>query len=74
MRSRDIEAILKRVPELPDEAILPDPVSALIIGVSTRTLRRRNSPPKVQTGPRTGGRRLGDIRALGRPVLAGAAA
>jgi hypothetical protein len=74
MKARDIQAILKRVPELPDEAIIPDPAAAILVGMSESSLRRTNPVPKIKTGPRTGGRNLGDIRALTRRSRSAAAA
>jgi hypothetical protein len=66
MKARDLERMLKRIPDLPDEAIIPDAVAAIVVGMSQSSLKRLNPIPKIKIGPRTGGRRLGDIRALGR--------
>jgi hypothetical protein len=65
-KARDIAALLRRVQELPDCAIVDDGVAAILLNVSKRTLRRNNPVPRVDTGPRTGGRQLGAIRKLGR--------
>jgi hypothetical protein len=65
-KARDIAAILARVQELPDCAIIDDGAAAVLLNISKRTLRRNNLVPRVKTGPRTGGRQLGAIRQLGR--------
>ena len=66
MKARDISAILQRIPTLPDEAVVVDPVAAILCGVHVRTLRRHNPVPEIRLTERIIGRRLGDIRALGR--------
>jgi hypothetical protein len=66
MKARDLDEIVRRVDSLPDDAIIPDPAAAIVMGISQRTLRRNCPVPKIKLGPRTGGRRLRDIRALGR--------
>lgn len=58
-------ALIERVGQLPDEAILPDSVAAMLLGVSIWTLRRENPVAPVQVTPRCRGRRLGDIRRFG---------
>ena len=65
-KPRDIVAILRRIPDLPDEAIIPDAVAAIILNISPRSLRRNKSLPRVRIGQRMGGRQLGAIRKLGR--------
>jgi hypothetical protein len=60
-------AMIARADRLPDAAILPDPAAALLMGISIWTLRRNNPVPAVQITARCRGRRLGDIRAMGRP-------
>jgi hypothetical protein len=66
LKARDVAAILRRIPELPDEAIIPDPVAAILLNISPRSLKRNNPTPPVQVSPRVFGRQLGAIRQLGR--------
>jgi hypothetical protein len=69
MKTRDLAIILRRIPELPNEAIIPDPVAALILNISLKTLKRTNPIPRIQISPRVSGRQLGAIRQLGRGYL-----
>jgi hypothetical protein len=69
-KKKDIAALLRRVQELPDCAIVDDGVAAILLNISRRTLRRNNLVPRVKTGPRTGGRQLGAIRKLGQSTTA----
>jgi len=62
----DYLAIVKRFDTYPDDAIIPDPAAAIILGTSTWTLRRRNPVPARQISPNRRGRRAGDIRAHAR--------
>jgi hypothetical protein len=66
MRARDLKGIIRRVPDMPDESILPDPVAAVLLGVSVKSLNRNNPVPPIELGPRMRGRNLGHIRALAR--------
>jgi hypothetical protein len=66
MKARDLEEILRSVDDLPDDAILPDPASAKVMGISVSTLKRLNPVPSIKVSQRIRGRRLGDIRALSR--------
>lgn len=54
--------------QLPDDCVVSDPVTCLILGVSEWTLRR--DPPanlrRIRLSQRRFGRRVGDIRALVR--------
>ncbi len=63
MKTRDPFEVLKRFDDLPNAAVIADPPSAILLNMSTRTLRRNNPVPRVLTGPRKGGRRVGDLRA-----------
>jgi hypothetical protein len=65
MKARDVAAILQRIPGLPDEAIIPDPIAAILLNISLKSLKRHNPTPRIDIGPRTGGRQLGAIRRLG---------
>ena len=48
---------------LPQDAIVPDPVAAVILSISIWTLRRENPVPKREISERRFGRRVGDLRA-----------
>lgn len=60
--------LIKNFDQLPDDAVVPDRVTCLILGVSEWTFRR--DPPKnlrrVPLSARRVGRRVGDIRAFVR--------
>jgi hypothetical protein len=58
--------IIKHFDELPDDAIVPDPIARLVLNESERSFRRDRPVPKIQIGDRRGGVRVGDIRALVR--------
>jgi hypothetical protein len=65
MPARDnIAEILKRFDELPDDAIVPASVTAIVHGVSERTVRRNY--PSVRLTPNRSGQRVGTIRAMSR--------
>jgi hypothetical protein len=57
---------LQELDQLPDDAIIADPVAAEALSISLRTLRRRNPVPRVQLSPGRIGRRLGNIRSAVR--------
>jgi hypothetical protein len=59
-----ITEVLRRFPELPDDAVVPTRVTAIIHGVSERTVRR--TYPSVQLSPNRKGQRVGTIRAMSR--------
>ena len=56
--------ILENLSKLPDDLIVSDQITAILFNCSTRSLRRRSPVPRIKTGQRTGGSRLGDIRAV----------
>ncbi len=58
--------VVQQFDRLPADAILPDPLSAKVLGISVWTLRRNNPTPRVQVSKKRFGRRVGDIRALAR--------
>jgi hypothetical protein len=58
--------LLQIVDRLPDDFILPDPVAAVILNQSVKTLGRNEKVPRVRTSERTGGRHLGKVRAAAR--------
>jgi hypothetical protein len=51
---------------LPDDAIVPEPVAAALLGMSTDTYRRTKPLPRRRIAKRLVGVRAGDIRALSR--------
>ena len=61
--------ILKHFDELPDDAIVPDPVARLVLNESERSFRRNRPVRRIAIGDRRGGARVGDIRALVRGEL-----
>jgi hypothetical protein len=65
-RPLDIKQILASFDSLPDDAIIPDPAAAEVMGISTDTLRRQTRIPQRRLSERRCGRRVGDIRALAR--------
>jgi hypothetical protein len=56
--------ILENLSKLPDDLIVSDQITAILFNCSTRSLRRRSPVRRIKTGERTGGCRLGDIRAV----------
>jgi hypothetical protein len=56
--------IVKRFDQLPDDAVVPTAVTALVHNVSERTVRR--AYPSVQLSTRRKGQRVGTIRAMSR--------
>lgn len=67
MAATDYNAIVAKLDDLPDMAIIPDLAAAKALGMSVWTLRRNNPVPPYETSPRCRGRRVGDIRKL-RPT------
>jgi hypothetical protein len=70
MQAIDKDKILAAIKDLPDEAIIPDPVAAVLLNTSIWTLKRNNPIPPIRTSVRRTGRQLGAIRALGNPAAA----
>jgi hypothetical protein len=62
----ELIAKIKAFDELPNDAIVPDPVAAAVLNLSVWTLRRNNPTPQIPLSARRKGRRVGDIRALVR--------
>jgi hypothetical protein len=60
----DTAEILKRFDTLPDDAVVPTRVTAIVHGVSERTVRR--TYPTVQLSPNRKGQRVGTLRAMAR--------
>jgi len=62
----DIAKRLAEFAELPDDAIIPEPVAAALLGMSTDTYRRASPLPRHRIAKRLVGIRAGDLRALVR--------
>lgn len=60
MKEAEIDEILRRIPSLPDSAVVPVPVAAKHDGVSTRTIRRNY--PLIQLSPGRNGVSVGYLR------------
>jgi hypothetical protein len=55
---------IKEFDDLPDDAVVPRRVTAAVLHISERTVRR--SVPTVNLSQRRRGNRVGDIRAIAR--------
>jgi hypothetical protein len=66
MKPRDPFEILKYFDRLPDDALVPRKVTAIILGMSERTVRRGLPIPERRITERVLGHRVGDIRAMTR--------
>jgi hypothetical protein len=64
--ANDLHEVLARFNVLPDDAVLPSQVTAIILGVSERTIRYHPNLPRVQISRGRYGQRVGDIRKLCR--------
>jgi hypothetical protein len=73
MKALDPFEIIKNFDKLPDDAIVPRKVTALLLGMSERTVRRGLPIPQRQITERILGHRVGDIRAMARGLPAGTA-
>jgi hypothetical protein len=62
--NKNIAEILQQFDQLPDDAVVPTAVTAIIHGVSERTVRR--TYPSVQLSPNRKGQRVGTIRQISR--------
>jgi hypothetical protein len=62
MRPRDVSEILRHFDQLPDWAIVPQKVTALLSGESARSLRRKKPIPSFPINGCLKGNRVGDIR------------
>ena len=67
--ANDLHEALARFNVLPDDAVLPSQVTAIILGVSERTIRYHPNLPRVQISRGRYGQRVGDIRKLCRDGL-----
>jgi hypothetical protein len=64
--ANDLHEVLARFDVLPDDAVLPSQVTAIILGVSERTVRYHPNLPRVRISQARYGQRVGDIRKLCR--------
>jgi hypothetical protein len=62
----DTLEILKRFDELPNDALVSGKITAIVFGVSERTLRRDPPIPRVHVSAQCRNYRVGDIRAFVR--------
>jgi hypothetical protein len=61
-----LREILERFAALPDEAVVPSKVTAIILGISERVVRYHPMLPRAQISVGRYGQRVGDIRKLVR--------
>jgi hypothetical protein len=61
-----LREILERFDALPDDAIVPSKITAIILGLSERTIRYHPHLRRVQLSVGRYGQRVGDIRQLVR--------
>ncbi len=64
--ANDLHEAPARFNVLPDDAVLPSQVTAIILGVSERTIRYHPHLPRVKISRGRYGQRVGDIRRLCR--------
>jgi hypothetical protein len=64
--ANDLHEALARCNVLPDDAVLPSQIAAILLGVSERTVRYHPNLPRVQISRGRYGFRAGDIRKLCR--------
>ncbi len=64
--TNELREILERFDSLPDAAVLPTTITAILLGVSERTVRYHPHLPRVQISRGRYGQRVGDIRRLCR--------
>ena len=69
-----LREILERFASLPDEAVVPSKVTAIILGTSERTIRYHPQLPRVRISEGRYGQRVGDIRKLTREGFSAEAA
>jgi hypothetical protein len=63
---RNIDEIVASFDQLSNDAIVPDEVSAKVLGTSPWTIRRNGLLPCRRISERFQGNRVGDIRAVAR--------
>jgi hypothetical protein len=69
-----LREILERFAALPDEAVVPTKITAIILGISERVVRYHPMLPRAQVSVGRYGQRVGDIRRLCREGMPGEAA
>jgi len=62
MKARDVSEILRQFDNLPDSALVPQKVSALLLGESPRSLRRKKPMPSFPINGAMRGHTVGHIR------------
>jgi hypothetical protein len=63
---------IKRLSDLPDDALLSSKETALVLGTSERTVRYHPQLPRVQISEARYGHRVRDVRKLCREGVGGA--
>jgi hypothetical protein len=66
----EVRKALERFDILPDDAVLPTKITAIILGVSERTVRYHPSLPRKSVSRGRYGQRVGDIRKIAREGVA----
>jgi hypothetical protein len=66
-----LRQILERVESLPDDAVLPSKITAIVLGLSEKTVRYHPHLSRVQISRGRYGQRVGDIRKLCREGIGG---
>lgn len=61
-----LREILARFDALPDDGVLPTKITAVVLGLSERTVRYHPHLPRVQIARGRYGQRVGDVRKLCR--------
>jgi hypothetical protein len=61
-----LRAILERFDALPDDAVVASRITAIILGLSEKTVRYHSALPRVRLSVGRYGQRVGDIRKLVR--------
>jgi hypothetical protein len=61
-----LREILERFDALPDSAVVPTKITAIILGVSERTVRYHANLPRIQISRARYGQKAADIRRLCR--------
>ncbi len=72
LAARRLNKAIQAFDHLPDDAIVPDRVAAVLLNISVWTLNRTNPIPKRHITERRNGRRAGDLRSLIRGTIAAA--
>jgi hypothetical protein len=69
-----LREILERFAALPDDAVLPSKITAIILGLSERVVRYHPMLPRRQVSGGRYGQRVGDVRKLAREGITEVAA